>query len=89
MAWLSRLLAPCVEPLLLPVLNHGSFRQVFRQDIAATEEEQRAHLLADGRDLGRDPNPVTHAVRRAIVAHTAGRGPLLPEPELPGDGGPR
>jgi len=57
---------PWVLRLLHPVLDRGTFRPVFRQDIRAVEEEQRAYNL-QGRDLSRETNPVSHAVRRVIL----------------------
>lgn len=84
---ISKLLLPFVEPLLIPVLNQGTFRQVFLQDIRAVEEEQRAYTLA-GQDLSRDTNPVTHAVRRVILKQTEHQPPLRAEPLINRPGAP-
>jgi len=78
--WLSKLLLPLVEPILISVLNQGTFRKVFREDMAAVEEEQRAYNLA-GQDLGRDTNPTTHAVHRVILKQTQGQFELSTAPE--------
>lgn len=77
--WLGNLLVPLVEPVLLNVLNHGTFRKVFLEDLRAVEEEQRAYRQAGG-DLSRDTNPVTHAVRRVMLKQTEHQPPLQPEP---------
>lgn len=84
---LSRLLLPLVEPLLIPVLNQGTFKKVFLEDIRAVEEEQRAYKLA-GEDLSRDTNPVSHAVRRVILKQTAHHPALKPEPLIARPGAP-
>lgn len=84
---LSRLLLPLVEPLLIPILNQGTFRQVFLQDIRAVEEEQRAYNLT-GQEASRDPNPVTHAVRRVILKQTEHCPALRPEPLIHRPGAP-
>jgi phenylpropionate dioxygenase-like ring-hydroxylating dioxygenase large terminal subunit len=66
----TKLLLPVVEPILLPILNQGTFRKVFLEDIRAVEEEQRAYSLHQS-DLSRDTNPVTHAVRRVLIQQSA------------------
>jgi renierapurpurin 18,18'-hydroxylase len=63
--------------LLHPILDKGTFRQVFQQDIQAVEEEQRAYNLHQ-QDLSRETNPVSHAVRKVILAQTAGCPPIHP-----------
>jgi nitrite reductase/ring-hydroxylating ferredoxin subunit len=83
--WLSRLLRPLIEPILMRVLNQGTFRKVFQEDIDAVQEEQRAYNLT-GRDLGRDVNPVTHAVRRVILQQTQGYPVIASEARLTGTG---
>jgi renierapurpurin 18,18'-hydroxylase len=62
---------PWILKVLHPFLDKGTFRQVFLQDIAAVEEEQRAYNLHH-QDLSRETNPVSHAVRKVILAQTAG-----------------
>jgi len=63
---------PWILRTLDPFLNHGTFRVVFEQDMDAVEEEQRAYNLYE-RDLSRETNPVTHAVRRVIARQTVGQ----------------
>ncbi len=58
---------PWILRLLHPLLDRGTFRQVFQQDIHAVEEEQRAYNL-HGKDLSRETNPVSHAVRKVILS---------------------
>ena len=84
--WLTKLLLPLVEPILIPILNQGTFRKVFQEDIAAVQEEQRAYNLY-GNDLSRDTNPTTHAVHRVIIRQTCGQSALLAESILTGVGG--
>jgi renierapurpurin 18,18'-hydroxylase len=67
--------------LLHPILKYGTFQKVFRQDIRAVEEEQRAYNLA-GHDAGLDTNPVTHAVRQVILKQTEGQTALVAEPQI-------
>ncbi|MFM7457707.1 MAG: hypothetical protein ACKO3R_03475 [bacterium] len=75
----SKSLSKFLEPLLIPILNHFSFRRVFKEDIEAVEEEQRAYDL-NGEDLARELNKVTHLVRQLLVNKTEGQEILLVEP---------
>ncbi|MCS6812514.1 MAG: Rieske 2Fe-2S domain-containing protein [Cyanobacteria bacterium] len=61
---------PWILRLLHPLLDWGTFRQVFHQDIRAVEEEQRAYNLS-GCDRSRETNPVSHAVRNVILHQCA------------------
>ncbi len=70
---------PWILKLLHPILDKGTFRQVFAEDIKAVQEEQRAYNL-HSQDLSRETNPVSHAVRKVILNQTGGRSPLTPEP---------
>lgn len=88
MPQLSKLLLPLVQPILLPILNQGTFAKVFMEDIRAVEEEQRAYRLHH-RDESRDTNPVSHAVRRVILQQTEGQTGLTPEPLVERPGCPR
>lgn len=72
---------PWILKLLHPILDRGTFRQVFSQDIRAVEEEQRAYNL-QGQDLSRETNPVSHAVRKVILKQTQGQPPLTQEPAI-------
>jgi phenylpropionate dioxygenase-like ring-hydroxylating dioxygenase large terminal subunit len=66
---------PWILKLLHPFLDKGTFRQVFEQDKQAVAEEQRAYNL-HGKDLSRETNPVSHAVRKVILQQTVGCPPL-------------
>ncbi|MEN9222588.1 MAG: hypothetical protein Q6M04_09140 [Thermostichus sp. BF3_bins_97] len=58
-----------------PVLDQGTFCQVFGPDRRAVEEEQRAYHLHH-QDLSRETNPASHAVRQVIRKQTVGCSPL-------------
>jgi hypothetical protein len=66
---------PWILRLLHPILDQGTFRQVFGQDRRAVEEEQRAYSLHQ-QDLSRETNPVSHAVRQVIRKQTLVGSPL-------------
>ena len=70
---------PWILKLLHPILDKGTFRQVFAEDIHAVQEEQRAYNL-HSQDLSRETNPVSHAVRKVILNQTDGQQPLTSEP---------
>jgi renierapurpurin 18,18'-hydroxylase len=71
---------PWILKLLHPFLDRGTFRQVFRQDIRAVEEEQRAYNLHH-QDLSRETNPVSHAVRKVMLTQTSGWPQVVASPE--------
>lgn len=73
---------PWILKLLHPVLDKGTFRQVFAQDQQAVSEEQRAYNL-HGQDLSRETNPVSHAVRKVILQQTADWPRLIGPPHHP------
>jgi renierapurpurin 18,18'-hydroxylase len=73
---------PWILKLLHLFLDKGTFRQVFRQDIQAVEEEQRAYNL-NNQDLSRETNPVSHAVRKVMLTQTAGWPKVVASPEQP------
>jgi phenylpropionate dioxygenase-like ring-hydroxylating dioxygenase large terminal subunit len=75
----SKFLSKLLEPILIPILDHFSFRRVFKEDIEPVEEEQRAYDL-NGTDLSRELNKVTHQVRQLLVNKTQGQEILLVEP---------
>ncbi|PSB30313.1 Rieske 2Fe-2S domain-containing protein [Chlorogloea sp. CCALA 695] len=70
---------PWILKLLHPILDKGTFRQVFAEDIRAVQEEQRAYNL-HSQDLSRETNPVSYAVRKVILNQTDGQQPLTLEP---------
>jgi phenylpropionate dioxygenase-like ring-hydroxylating dioxygenase large terminal subunit len=84
---LSKMLLPFFESILTPILNQGTFRKVFQEDIFAVEEEQRAYNLYQ-EDLSRDTNPVSHAVRRVIIRQTTDQLLLKPQPIITNPGCP-